>query len=168
MVLDDNGTGPIFHRLGPRRRAAPVATSTLTAPAWRCSISRSVLTTRAPAFATPAPARSLWKKPSVKAGDDGEGPGRGLALNIDPRHPGFESWVRGAEIHGMFNAKGEKISDKTPELLQLRCFLGRRSSQRAARPECNQQVELDRMRKPKRCSLPKGACPTTEQSPRRP
>jgi hypothetical protein len=27
----------------------------------------------------------LWKKASVKAGDDGEGPGRGLSLDIDPR-----------------------------------------------------------------------------------
>jgi rhamnogalacturonan endolyase len=56
----------------------------------------------------------LWKKPSVKAGEDGEGPGRGLALDIDPRHRGFESWVRGAAINGLFNAKGEKISDATP------------------------------------------------------
>jgi rhamnogalacturonan endolyase len=56
----------------------------------------------------------LWKKPSVKAGEDGEGPGRGLALDIDPRHKGFESWVRGASINGLFNAKGEKISDVSP------------------------------------------------------
>jgi rhamnogalacturonan endolyase len=56
----------------------------------------------------------IWKKPSIKAGDDGEGPGRGVALDIDPRHRGFESWVRGAQITGLFNARGEKISDKTP------------------------------------------------------
>jgi len=56
----------------------------------------------------------LWKKPSVKAGADGEGPGRGLALDIDPRHKGFECWVRGAQITGLFNAKGEKISEATP------------------------------------------------------
>lgn len=62
----------------------------------------------------------LWKKPSVKAGEDGEGPGRGLALEIDPRHVGFESWVRGAGITGLFNAKGEKISDETP----LSCNFG--------------------------------------------
>lgn len=64
----------------------------------------------------------LWKKPSVRAGEDGEGPGRGLALNIDPRHSGFESWVRGAEIRGMFNAKGEKISDKTPNSCNFGVF----------------------------------------------
>jgi rhamnogalacturonan endolyase len=56
----------------------------------------------------------LWKKASVKAGEDGEGPGRGLALDIDPRHRGFESWVRGAGVTGLFDAKGEKISDATP------------------------------------------------------
>ncbi|MBT29287.1 MAG: hypothetical protein CMO01_06460 [Thalassobius sp.] len=57
----------------------------------------------------------LWKLPSVKAGEDGEGPGRGLAINIDPRYPGAECWVRGANIRGLYSATGEKISDKTPE-----------------------------------------------------
>jgi rhamnogalacturonan endolyase len=56
----------------------------------------------------------IWKKASVKAGEDGEGPGRGLALDIDPTQPGFESWVRGAGVVGLFNASGEKISDTTP------------------------------------------------------
>ncbi|MDF2193670.1 rhamnogalacturonan lyase [Paraflavitalea sp. CAU 1676] len=56
----------------------------------------------------------IWKKASVKAGDDGEGPGRGLALDIDPRYPGYECWVAGAGITGMFDAKGNKIADRTP------------------------------------------------------
>ena len=56
----------------------------------------------------------LWKKPSVKAGADGEGPGRGLALDIDPRHSGYECWVKGAGLTGLFNARGEKISDREP------------------------------------------------------
>lgn len=56
----------------------------------------------------------LWKKPSVKAGDDGEGPGRGNSFDIDPRYKGYESWVRGANITGLFNAKGEKIAEKEP------------------------------------------------------
>ncbi|WP_377575021.1 rhamnogalacturonan lyase [Ohtaekwangia kribbensis] len=56
----------------------------------------------------------LWKKPSVKAGDDGEGPGRGNSFDIDPRYKGSESWVRGANITGLFNAKGEKIAVKEP------------------------------------------------------
>lgn len=56
----------------------------------------------------------IWKKASVKAGEDGEGPGRGLALDIDPRYPGYESWVAGAGIRGMFDAKGNLIAEKTP------------------------------------------------------
>jgi rhamnogalacturonan endolyase len=56
----------------------------------------------------------IWKKASVKAGDDGEGPGRGLALDIDPRHPGSECWVFGAGITGLFDANGNLITATTP------------------------------------------------------
>jgi rhamnogalacturonan endolyase len=56
----------------------------------------------------------IWKKASVKAGDDGEGPGRGLALDIDPRYPGFECWVAGAGITDLFDVKGNVIGNKTP------------------------------------------------------
>ncbi|MFL5742269.1 MAG: rhamnogalacturonan lyase [Flavisolibacter sp.] len=56
----------------------------------------------------------LWKKPSIKAGADGEGPGRGLALDIDPRYPGYECWVAGAGVTGLFDCKGNKIADNTP------------------------------------------------------
>jgi rhamnogalacturonan endolyase len=60
----------------------------------------------------------LWKKPSVKAategGDKGEGPGRGLALDIDPRYRGFECWSAGAGIVGLFDVKGNKIAERTP------------------------------------------------------
>lgn len=56
----------------------------------------------------------LWKKPSVKAGGDGEGPGRALAANIDPRYPGTECWVQGAQIEGLFSATGELISTRKP------------------------------------------------------
>jgi rhamnogalacturonan endolyase len=55
-----------------------------------------------------------WKKPSVRAGEDKEGPGRGNAVDIDPRHPGFECWVKGAGLTGLYSAKGEKISDQDP------------------------------------------------------
>ena len=57
---------------------------------------------------------NLWKKASIKAGDDGEGPGRGLALDIDPRYPGYECWVFGASIRGLFDAKGNLITEKNP------------------------------------------------------
>jgi len=56
----------------------------------------------------------LWKKPSTAKGKDGEGPGRGLAMDIDPRHPGDEAWVFGAGISGLFDCKGALISEKAP------------------------------------------------------
>lgn len=60
----------------------------------------------------------LWKVASAKAdedgGDKGEGPGRGVAFNVDPRYAGAECWVFGAGLKGMWNALGEKISDETP------------------------------------------------------
>jgi rhamnogalacturonan endolyase len=58
----------------------------------------------------------IWKIPSVKAGDDGEGPGRGLSLDVDPRYPGFETWVAGAGISGMYDVKGNKIADRNPSV----------------------------------------------------
>ena len=56
----------------------------------------------------------IWKKPSIKAGEDGEGPGRACALDLDPRYPGYECWVTGAGITGLFDCKGNKIAEKTP------------------------------------------------------
>ena len=56
----------------------------------------------------------LWKKPSIKAGDDGEGPGRANSFDIDPRYRGHESWVNGAQINGIYSVKGERISEVKP------------------------------------------------------
>ncbi|HVS54532.1 MAG TPA: rhamnogalacturonan lyase [Opitutaceae bacterium] len=64
--------------------------------------------------------KPIFTIPSVQAatsgGDAGEGPGRGVAFNIDPRYPGAESWARGAQEErvGMLDAHGQKISDRTP------------------------------------------------------
>ncbi|MBW3636113.1 MAG: rhamnogalacturonan lyase [Armatimonadetes bacterium] len=62
----------------------------------------------------------LWKKASVTrqtGGQKVEGPGRGVAADIDPRHRGYESWVAGAGLGGqLWNAKGEKIGDTTPSV----------------------------------------------------
>lgn len=43
-----------------------------------------------------------------------QGPGRVAAFDIDPRHRGAECWVFGGGISGLYNCKGEKISDRTP------------------------------------------------------
>jgi rhamnogalacturonan endolyase len=56
----------------------------------------------------------LWKKASVKAGEDGEGPGRALALDIDPRYPGYECWSFGAGIAGLYDCKGNLINAQSP------------------------------------------------------
>jgi len=62
--------------------------------------------------------KPIFTIPSVAAatsgGDAGEGPGRGVAFNIDPRHPGAEFWAAGAGMTGLYNAKGERISDRRP------------------------------------------------------
>ena len=60
----------------------------------------------------------IWRVASVKAadsgGDKGEGPGRGVAFNVDPRYSGNECWAFGAGLKGMWNAQGKKISENTP------------------------------------------------------
>jgi len=39
-------------------------------------------------------------------------PGRGLAMDIDPRHKGYECWANNSD--GLYNCKGQKISDAKP------------------------------------------------------
>lgn len=47
-------------------------------------------------------------------GDRGEGPVRGASFNLDPRHPGNESWAFGAGLSGLYDVRGRKISERTP------------------------------------------------------
>ena len=60
----------------------------------------------------------LWKVASVKAdeegSDKGEGPGRGVSFNVDPRYPGNECWAFGAGVHGIYSAQGKLITETTP------------------------------------------------------
>jgi rhamnogalacturonan endolyase len=62
--------------------------------------------------------KPLFTIPSVKAdesgGDKGEGPGRGVAFNIDPRFPGAESWAAGAAMSGMYDITGKKFVEGRP------------------------------------------------------
>jgi rhamnogalacturonan endolyase len=54
----------------------------------------------------------IWKIPPASAGSDKEGPSRGLALDIDPRTPGFECWGAGAGMWGkVFDVKGNLIAN---------------------------------------------------------
>lgn len=52
-----------------------------------------------------ATGRVLW---GLQLGD----PGRGLSMDIDPRHKGYECWTNNSD--GLYNCKGEKISDSKP------------------------------------------------------
>ncbi|MET3534967.1 rhamnogalacturonan lyase [Chryseobacterium limigenitum] len=60
----------------------------------------------------------LWKLPSLIYSKQGkfQGPGRGLSLNIDPRYEGSECWAAGAGVKGLYDAKGNKISEKSPSV----------------------------------------------------
>jgi rhamnogalacturonan endolyase len=51
----------------------------------------------------------LWSKP----GGEGRAPdvGRGVAFDVDPRHPGYEMW---SSLPNLYNAKGEVISTRKP------------------------------------------------------
>ena len=62
--------------------------------------------------------KPLFTIPSVKAdesgGDKGEGPGRGVAFNIDPRFPGAETWAAGAGMSGLYDVHGRKFVEGRP------------------------------------------------------
>ncbi len=49
----------------------------------------------------------IWGKPSADVG-------RGLAADIDPRHRGYEMWASGPGLRGLWNVKGEMISERKP------------------------------------------------------
>jgi rhamnogalacturonan endolyase len=49
----------------------------------------------------------LWSKPSPDVG-------RGVAMDIDPRHPGVECWASGPGLSGVWNCKGETVSQRKP------------------------------------------------------
>jgi rhamnogalacturonan endolyase len=49
----------------------------------------------------------IWGKPSPDVG-------RGVTLDIDPRHRGYEMWASGDGLSGLWNVKGETISDRKP------------------------------------------------------
>jgi rhamnogalacturonan endolyase len=47
------------------------------------------------------------------------GVGRACAADIDPRHRGYEFWARGEGVGGLYNVKGQKISDKSPRVCNM-------------------------------------------------
>lgn len=113
MTIDDNGKGLYSTGLG-HGDALHVTDLDPTRPGMEVFDIQERFDDAGANFRDAKTGEVIWKKPSIKAGDDGEGPGRGLALDIDPRYPGYECWVAGAGITGMFDCKGNKIAEKTP------------------------------------------------------
>ncbi|WP_291913924.1 rhamnogalacturonan lyase [Chitinophaga sp. CB10] len=113
MVIDDNGQGLYSTGLG-HGDALHVTDLDPEHPGLEIFDIQERFDDAGASFRDARTGEILWKKASVKAGEDGEGPGRGLALDIDPRYPGSECWVAGAGITGLFDAKGNVISEKAP------------------------------------------------------
>lgn len=113
MCLDDNGKGLYSTGLG-HGDALHVSDLDPSIPGLEVFDIQERFDDAGCSFRSAATGQVYWKKASVKAGEDGEGPGRGLALDVDPRYAGAECWVAGAGITGMFDTKGNKIADKTP------------------------------------------------------
>lgn len=57
----------------------------------------------------------IWSRPSPDVG-------RGVALDIDPRHRGYEMWASGANLRGLWNARGEVISEAKPRSCNFGCW----------------------------------------------
>lgn len=121
MVVDDNGKGLYSTGLG-HGDALHLSDLDPTRPGLEVFDIQERFDDAGAYFRDARTGEILWKKASVKAGEDGEGPGRGLSLDIDPRYPGFESWVFGAGIRGLFSAKGEVITEKTPRSCNFGIF----------------------------------------------
>jgi rhamnogalacturonan endolyase len=47
------------------------------------------------------------------------GVGRACAMDIDPRHRGLEMWGKGEGVSGLFNVRGERISERSPRTCNM-------------------------------------------------
>jgi len=113
MTVDDNGKGLYTTGIG-HADALHVSDLDPSRPGLEVFSTQERFDDAGANFRDAKTGEVIWKKASVKAGGDGEGPGRALALDIDPRYPGYECWVAGAGITGMFDCKGNTIAEKTP------------------------------------------------------
>jgi rhamnogalacturonan endolyase len=113
MTIDDNGKGLYSTGIG-HADAMHVSDLDPSRPGLEVFSTQERFDDAGANFRDARTGEVIWKKASVKAGNDGEGPGRACALDIDPRYPGFECWVAGAGITGLFDCKGNKIAENTP------------------------------------------------------
>lgn len=113
MTVDDNGKGLYTTGIG-HADAMHVSDLDPSRPGLEVFSIQEKFGDAGANFRDAATGEVIWKKASIKAGDDGEGPGRALALDIDPRYDGYECWVAGAGITGLFDCKGNKVAERTP------------------------------------------------------
>lgn len=116
-VIDDNGKG-LYSTGWGHGDALHVGDFTSANPGLEVVTIQERFDQQGLSLRDAATGRPLFLLPSVRAategGDKGEGPGRGNAMNIDPRYPGAELWAAGASVDGLYSAKGEVILAKRP------------------------------------------------------
>jgi rhamnogalacturonan endolyase len=119
MVVDDDGTGLFSTRLG-HGDAMHVADHDPSNPGLELVRIQEPVSDAGLHMISLKTGEVLWRVPSVipttQGGGRGrgQGPGRGAGFDIDPRHPGSESWAFGGGVSGLRDAKGNVISDVTP------------------------------------------------------
>ncbi|MGV3618450.1 MAG: rhamnogalacturonan lyase [Fimbriimonas sp.] len=109
MTVDDDGKGLYSTGLG-HGDALHVSDLDPTRPGLEVfAIHEKSRTQTGVTFRDAATGKVLWSKSSPDVG-------RGVAFDIDPRHPGAESWAAmGEGLDALWNAKGEEIGQKRPK-----------------------------------------------------
>lgn len=106
-TIDDNGQGLYSTALG-HGDALHVSDLDPTHPGLEVfAIHEHSRTQTGVTFRDARTGQILWSKRSPDVG-------RGVAFDIDPRHPGAESWAAMGPDAGVWNAKGQEISKKRP------------------------------------------------------
>ena len=77
----------------------------------------------------------IWGKPSPDVG-------RGVAIDIDPRHRGYEMWASGPGLDGLWNVKGEVDLRRKPRSCNFGVWWDGDLLREIPRPESDLQVEL--------------------------
>ena len=114
-VIDDDGTG-LYSTGWGHGDALHVSDFHYGNPGQEVLSIQERFSTEGISLRDAATGRPLFTVPSRRAnedgGDKGEGPGRGVAFNIDPRHPGAELWAIGAGLTEIFSSTGEVIATR--------------------------------------------------------
>lgn len=114
-VIDDNGTG-LYSTGWGHGDALHTSDFNLDNPGQEIMTIQERFDKQGISLRDAATGRAIFTVPSVKAdesgGDKGEGPGRGVAFNIDPRFPGSEVWSIGSGMTKMFTSTGEFICER--------------------------------------------------------